>query len=103
VSGGAADARSRVYAQTCGHAHARVPTCIGIAARTKDGLDVCMYVYVYKFMHCMLYIYMHILVREMGMGVHAAAPPAMHTCVRLRAPTMRPLRSRARVAMPAGI
>jgi surface protein len=37
------------------------------------------------------------------MGVHAAAPPPMHTCVRLRAPTMRPSPSRARVGTSAGI
>jgi hypothetical protein len=31
----------------------------------------------------------------MGMGVHAAAPPRMRTCERLRAATMRPSPSRA--------
>jgi hypothetical protein len=52
-------ARVCVCAQTCGHAHARVSPCVGIAARTKDGIDVCMYVYVYKCMHCILYIYIY--------------------------------------------
>jgi hypothetical protein len=37
------------------------------------------------------------------MGVHVAAPPPMHTWVRLRAPQMRPLPSRARVGTSAGI
>ena len=39
----------------------------------------------------------------MGMGVHVAAPPPMRTCVRLRAPTMRPSPSRACVGTSAGI
>ena len=43
VRGGTAGARVRVCAQTCGHAHARVCTCVGIAARSKDGLHVCMH------------------------------------------------------------
>jgi hypothetical protein len=47
VRGGAADARARVCAQTCGHAHARVSTCIGQAARSKDGLHACVYMYGY--------------------------------------------------------
>jgi hypothetical protein len=49
---GAADARSRVSGLTCGHVHARASTCVGIAARSNDGICdcmygcVCMYVYV---------------------------------------------------------
>jgi hypothetical protein len=41
--------RARWYAQTCGHSHARVSTCVGIAVRTQDGLCayVCLYMYVY--------------------------------------------------------
>jgi hypothetical protein len=39
----------------------------------------------------------------MGMDAHAAAPPRMHPCVRLRAPTMRPSPSHARVGTSAGI
>ncbi len=42
VRGGAADARSHVCAQTCGHAHVRAPTCGGIAARTKS-ISICMH------------------------------------------------------------
>jgi hypothetical protein len=60
VRGGAADARSRVCAQTCGHAHVRAPTCVGIAARTKDGIYVCMYTYMYIYVSisiCMHYTY----------------------------------------------
>jgi hypothetical protein len=74
--------------------------------RTKDGIYVCMYMYVYVCMYvCIIHIYTGIcaLVQEVGMGVHVAAPPAMHTCVRLRAPTMQPFPSRARVGMSAGI
>jgi surface protein len=37
----------RARAQTCGHAHSRMSTCVGIAARSKDGLHVCMDMYVY--------------------------------------------------------
>ncbi len=33
-----ADARARVCAQTCEHAHARACTCVGIAACTKVGI-----------------------------------------------------------------
>jgi hypothetical protein len=56
---GAAQRRRRcalacVWAQTCGHVHARVCTCVGIAAHSKDGLHacmdtnvcICMYIYV---------------------------------------------------------
>ena len=39
--------RARVCAQTCGRAHARVPTCVRIAARSRDGLYACVYTYVY--------------------------------------------------------
>ena len=56
VRGGAADARARVCGQTCGHAHARSSTCVGIAARTKDGIYVCMYVYEYICMCIYIYI-----------------------------------------------
>ncbi len=47
VRGRTTDARSHVRAETCGHAHARVSTCVGMAARSRDGLHVCMYMYVY--------------------------------------------------------
>jgi hypothetical protein len=50
VRGGAADALARLCAQTYAHAHARVSTCVGIAARTKDGIYVCMYVCIYIYM-----------------------------------------------------
>jgi hypothetical protein len=62
---------------------------------------ICTYLYA-----CMHYtnicVGISVLVREMGMGVHAAAPPPMRTCVRLRAPTLRPSPSRAhaRVVRP---
>jgi hypothetical protein len=56
VRGGTAEARARVCAQTCGHAHARAPTCVGIAARTKDGIHACIYVYVYM---CVYYTYVY--------------------------------------------
>ena len=46
VRGGTADARARACAQTCGRAHARVPTCVRIAARSRDGLYACVYMYV---------------------------------------------------------
>jgi hypothetical protein len=52
VRGGTADARASVCAQTCGHAHARVCTCVGIAARSKDGIHACVYMYAYI---CVLY------------------------------------------------
>jgi hypothetical protein len=55
VRGGTADARARVYAQTCGHAHARVFPCVGKAARSKDGISVCMDMYI-----GMHHTYMHI-------------------------------------------
>jgi hypothetical protein len=42
-------ARACLCAQTCGHAHARVCTCVGIAARTKDGI-LCMYLYICLYM-----------------------------------------------------
>jgi hypothetical protein len=32
--------RARVCAQTCGHSHARMSPCVGIAARSKDGMYV---------------------------------------------------------------
>jgi hypothetical protein len=57
VHGGTADARARVCAQACGHAHARVCTCVGIAARSKDGLYVCMDVHAYISMYAS-YIYL---------------------------------------------
>ncbi len=61
VRGGTADAaRACVYAQTCGHEHARMPTCVGIAARSKDGIHACIYVYVY--MYSFTYIYKGICV-----------------------------------------
>jgi hypothetical protein len=51
VRGGAAGARARACAQPCGHAHARVSPGVRIAARTNDGLYVCMYrcirIYIY--------------------------------------------------------
>ncbi len=55
-----------------------------------------MYIYIHV---CIKHLYVGIcaLVREVGMGVHGAAPPAMHTFVRLRAPTMRPSPSHAHV------
>jgi hypothetical protein len=57
-------ALARVCAQTCGHAHARVCTCGVIAARTKDGVYVCMYVYVYVcIIHTHIYRYMCTCVR----------------------------------------
>jgi surface protein len=43
VRGGTADARARVCAETCGHAHALAFPCADIAARSKDGLHVCMH------------------------------------------------------------
>ncbi len=43
----AARAVARGCAQTCEHAHARVLPCVGIAARSRDGLYVCVYMYVY--------------------------------------------------------
>ncbi len=55
-----ARARARVYAPSCvsvcapmcGHAHALVCPCVGIAARTKDGIYVrCIYTYVYARAH----------------------------------------------------
>jgi hypothetical protein len=55
--------RARVCAQTCGHAHVRASTCVGIAARSNDGIYVCMYVYVYLFMYiyvCMQCTYIYI-------------------------------------------
>ena len=55
-----ADARARECAQTCGHAHARVCACVGIAARTKDGIYVCMYTCIYIYVSisiCMHYTY----------------------------------------------
>jgi surface protein len=57
----AARAVARVCAQTCGHAHARASACAGIAARSKDGLYVCVYMYVYI---CM-YIYILNMYRYM--------------------------------------
>ena len=60
---------------------------------------ICTYLYA-----CMHYtnicVGISVLVREMGMGVHAAALSLMHTCVRLRAPTTRPSPSSARVVRP---
>ena len=41
-------------------AHVRAPTCVGIAARTKDGIYVCMYTYMYIYVSisiCMHYTY----------------------------------------------
>jgi hypothetical protein len=41
-------ARARVCAPTCGHAHARASTCVGIAALRKDGrMYACMNMYRY--------------------------------------------------------
>jgi hypothetical protein len=57
VRGGTADARARVCAQTCVHAHARVCTCVGIAARSKDGISVFMYLYVFI---CNRYMYVRV-------------------------------------------
>jgi hypothetical protein len=56
VRGGTADARARACAQTCAHAHARVSTCVGIAARSKDRLYACMNIHAYIYMH---YTYVH--------------------------------------------
>jgi hypothetical protein len=60
VRGGTTGARARVCAETCGHAHARASTCVGIAARTKDGIYVCMYTCIYIYVSisiCMHYTY----------------------------------------------
>jgi hypothetical protein len=62
-----------------------------------------MYIYV-----CIIHKYtgICILVREMRMRVHVVSLPAMHTCVRLRAPsspTMRPSPPRASLGVSAGI
>jgi hypothetical protein len=51
--------RAHVFAQSCGHAHAWVPTFAGTAARTKDGCFVCMDVRPYISMHA-LYIHLYI-------------------------------------------
>jgi hypothetical protein len=69
---------ARVCAQTCGPANGWVPTCVGVAARSRDELYACVYMYVYictyVYIIYLIYIYRHrVLVREMGMGVHAAA------------------------------
>jgi hypothetical protein len=48
-----ADARSRVYAQTCGPAHARAPTCRYSCAYERR--DTCMYLCVCIYV-CVLYI-----------------------------------------------
>jgi hypothetical protein len=42
-----ADVLARVCAEPCGHAHARVSPCAGIAARSKDGLYACVYMYLH--------------------------------------------------------
>ncbi len=69
VRGGTADARAHVCAETCGPSHARVSTCVGITARTKDGMYVCMYVCIYMDISlCMhytcIYRYMCTCVRD---------------------------------------
>ncbi len=56
VRGGTADARARVCAQTCGHAHARVSLCASIAARTKAGIYDCIYVCVFYVYVCIIHI-----------------------------------------------
>jgi hypothetical protein len=61
VRGGTADARARVCAQTCGHAHARVSTRKGIAASSKDGISVCMPMYGYICV-CLCIIHTHIYI-----------------------------------------
>jgi hypothetical protein len=56
--GGAADVLARVCAQTCGHAHARVCPCVGIAARSRGGLYACVYMHVHICI-CIYIINMH--------------------------------------------
>jgi hypothetical protein len=51
-------ARVCVCAQTGGPSHGRASTCVGVAARTKDGIYVCMYMYVFIYI-CMYYTYMY--------------------------------------------
>jgi hypothetical protein len=55
--------RACVCAQTCGHSHARMSPCVGIAARSRDGIYDCKYIYViyiYIYMYiCMHYSYLY--------------------------------------------
>jgi hypothetical protein len=52
--------RACVWAQTSGPAHARASACVGTAARTKDGLHVCMYGYMHLSNWCVHYKYIYI-------------------------------------------
>jgi hypothetical protein len=54
--------RARVCSQMCGHAHARVSPCVGIAVRSKDGLHVCMDINVCICMYIYVCIYKGICV-----------------------------------------
>ncbi len=71
------------------------------ALEGRFGTCIRIYTYVCDFIkHTYIYIFRYIcFFGEMGMGVHVAAPPPMRTCERLRAPTMRPSPSRARVGV----
>ncbi len=53
---------ARVCALACGHAHARVSPCVGIAMRSKDRLYVRMYVNVYMFIHMYICVYICVCV-----------------------------------------
>jgi hypothetical protein len=55
--------------QTCGNAHARMPTCVARAARTKDGIYVCMCSYVYIYIYMYLYLYAGIIHIDVGICV----------------------------------
>jgi hypothetical protein len=94
---------TRRSARACVCVDAWALACAGVPMRryscTYKRRDVCIYLCVCIYYVCIIHVYIGIfvLVREMGMGVHAAASPRTHTCVRLRAPTMRPSPSRARV------
>jgi hypothetical protein len=79
VRGGAADAHARVCAQTCGHAHAWVPTFAGIAARSRDGSSICMDIHPHISMHA---LYIHLGERNADAGPPHTRANVLRPCAR---------------------
>jgi hypothetical protein len=106
VRSGAADARVcvRRHVGTRMRGCPRVQVQLLVAETGYMYICTCMYISLcMHYTHTHIYIGTYVLVREMRMRVHVDSPPAMHTCVRLRTPTMRPSPSRARVGASAGM
>jgi hypothetical protein len=98
-------ARARVCADVWARACAGVHVCRYSCAYERR--DISLYIYIYMYIHvCMQYKYtfryIHSCVRD-GYGRACGCTVAHAHALRLRAPTMRPLLSRARVGTSAGI